>query len=342
MELDINYKYKPIECWLKKFDMTAEERDFLRTATNVSNDVSSTAKRCVISDSTRHKFLSMISHGDVNELKDYNLSIFRSGATYVIDKLFEDNVDDDTLVLTTGSEHPSVTNNLAKCKNVVKVIALNYLVCDIQALITKIITEKKIKKVFIYMIALSMGDSMYQSNDVTMHIMHLLDAAKLPYVTVIDAVQEMFFLYRDYSMYDYVISTAHATVRLLNFGIMLSKNSVKQYKSFYDIEDIEQFLKAHSIYEKNMKQMLLFHSMMYQVFAKYIQSDRNISVCSNYTPLFFIINDKKNRLQGIQQMDTLAQVPQYTQVIFRPIELLCKPIDFIKKIDKTLYMLDNQ
>ena len=96
-----------------------------------------------------------------------------------------------------------------------------------------------------------------------MHIMHLLDAAKLPYVTVIDAVQEMFFLYRDYSMYDYVISTAHATVRLLNFGIMLSKNSVKQYKSFYDIEDIEQFLKAHSIYEKNMKQMLLFHSMMY-------------------------------------------------------------------------------
>ena len=54
-----------------------------------------------------------------------------------------------------------MTNNLAKCKNVVKVIALNYLICDIQALITKTIAEKKIKKVFIYMIALSMGDSMY-------------------------------------------------------------------------------------------------------------------------------------------------------------------------------------
>jgi hypothetical protein len=70
---------------------------------------------------------------------------FEISATTFINKLFETYVDDDTLVISSDSEHPNVRKNIDKCKNV---IILNHYT-DIRGYqIDKIIGEsKRFKKV---------------------------------------------------------------------------------------------------------------------------------------------------------------------------------------------------
>ena len=64
--------------------------------------------------------------------------------TNIINNLFDKYVDDDTLVITTGSEHHSVRNNLNKCKNVVNFVCRGEIRQDIDI----INTIKPFKKVF--------------------------------------------------------------------------------------------------------------------------------------------------------------------------------------------------
>ena len=85
---------------------------------------------------------------------------------------------------------------------------------------------KKFKNVFVYVIGLSSGDNFYCSNEWFSRLKSVLLAMGKPHIFTIDAVQELFLLPRDYSMFDYVIGTAHAIVPQYDVGMVLSKHSL--------------------------------------------------------------------------------------------------------------------
>lgn len=147
---------------------------------------------------------------------DYHFT-FSTSATDLIKQLFKKYVDDDTLVLTTNSEHPKVQEVLKTCKNVIKVFDKERL--------QHFTVDNKYKRVFVYMIGTmcATGHIVYDQEFET--IIETAKASGKEVVTVIDAVQELFLLPRNYNKFDYIIGTAHALIPEYNVGLLLSKDS---------------------------------------------------------------------------------------------------------------------
>ena len=129
---------KLITNWLNSFNYSKNELEQLARI-RISDDI-------IIDnfDEEKARTFSMIPF---NSFK-YNHLTVDTCATNIINNLFDKYVDDDTLVITTGSEHHSVRNNLNKCKNVVNFVCRGEIRQDIDI----INTIKPFKKVFIYMI----------------------------------------------------------------------------------------------------------------------------------------------------------------------------------------------
>lgn len=146
---------------------------------------------------------------------------FAPCATDIIERLFKQYVDDDTVVLTTKQEHPKVDRILKKQKNVIYVFDDCKFNIDVFQL-ANIVSQYK--RAFIYVIGTtcSIGKRVDQSQ--LKAIKHVLSQAHVSSIFVLDAVQELFMLQRDYSMFDYVIGTAHAIVPKYDCGMVISRN----------------------------------------------------------------------------------------------------------------------
>ena len=145
---------------------------------------------------------------------------FAPCATDIIDKLFKQYVDDDTLVITTKQEHPKVDKILKTQKN------LLYLFDDCKFNINIFQLPDIIahyKKIFIYVIGTTCCVGKRTDQSQLIAVKHIAEYAHIPSVFVLDAVQELFMLPRDYSIFDYVIGTAHAIIPEYNCGIVISK-----------------------------------------------------------------------------------------------------------------------
>ena len=155
-----------------------------------------------------------------SKLSQNQVFSFAPCATDIIDKLFKQYVDDDTLVITTKQEHLKVDKILEKQKNLLYLFDDCKFNIDIFQLPDII---ARYKKIFIYVIGTTccIGKRIDQSQLIA--VKHIAEQAHIPSVFVLDAVQELFMLPRDYSIFDYVIGTAHAIVPKYNCGIVISK-----------------------------------------------------------------------------------------------------------------------
>ena len=149
---------------------------------------------------------------------------FGKCATDLIQLLFDRYVDDDTLVITSMQEHPKVCSILSKCKNVMHLIDDGKLYdMPLECFVKEV---KRYRRVFVYAIGTSCGNGQHVPQNVFYTIKRMLQLSKVEHIFTIDAVQELFLLPRDYSMFDYVIGTAHAIVPQYDVGMVLSKHSL--------------------------------------------------------------------------------------------------------------------
>lgn len=200
-----------IDWWLKGFNFSETELNLLK-----SEEGDFDFSPVEYSDTKELAIKALPFNEGMN---DYNI-FFDFCATNIIDRLFDKYVTDDTLVITTISEHPSVKNNLNKCKNVFYFFQNGKLELDTLEFERRL---KGCKNVFVYFISLSMGDGQLTGNQTVLVLKDILSRYNKPYKIVLDAVQELFFLPRDYSIYDYVIGTAHAFVTKYDTGFLFSK-----------------------------------------------------------------------------------------------------------------------
>ena len=216
-------------------------------------------------------------------------------ATTIINKLFEDYVNDDTLVITTDDEHPSVKANLDKCKNVVKICGNGRLLNNEFSLNELV---KKYKNVFVYVIGLSVGGNHFAYQKLFEDIKEMLVNEKIQHCMVIDAVQEFMLIPRDYSIFDYVISTAHALFPDYECGIVISCN--KPYMEM-NKDVLCNYCQMVAMMMEHKKHLQMFHYVALDYFGEYIQKDPSL-VVNFHSPYVFTIMDYKKRLYGVNDI----------------------------------------
>lgn len=314
---------KLIANWLNSFDYSKEE---LAKLTSIRDSEQ------IVEDNFEEEKNRTLSMLPFNSFTHKELSV-DACATNIINKLFDKYVDDDTLVITTGSEHHSVKNNFKKCKNLIHFVCRGEIRKDID-----IIKEiKPFKKVFIYMIALSVGDTHYLNNCIIEWLQQILKENNKQFVTVLDAVQELFLLPRDYSIYDYVVGTSHALIPNYDMGMLFGKSDFS-YKAGNWLKDFNDCM---SILLRNRDKLYQLNVIMRQHFAKFTTFDKDL-IDSSRAPYVYNLCDYKKRLEGLNDVDYEhgAIVPgDYTPVTFRACPFLAhqeKFIDRIQQIDNIL------
>ncbi len=253
-------------------------------------------------NSVNQKEYSLIKNRLTFSNSDNKYISFDSCATNIIDGLFKEYVDDDTLVLTTDSEHDSVIKNIKKCSNtdyVIKNFSLNKEALE---------KCKHFKKVFVYTIGTYCATGLIVSDIFFEEIKKFLVKNKIDHIFILDAVQEMFLLPRDYSMFDYVIGTAHALIPNYNMGILLSREKFERYPSDGVLSEFDYLLSL-------LPDLSNFNNLMRMNFQYLTNS--NIKMSSGATHLFSIGNEEGTLKPLIDQQDIKKQNRGYYSVNFR-------------------------
>ena len=187
------------------------------------------------------------------------------------------------------------------------------------------------------MIALSVGDPHYLNNCIVEQLQNILSESNKQFVTVLDAVQELFLLPRDYSIYDYVVGTSHALIPNYDMGMLFGKEELS-YKAGNWLKDFNDCME---ILLRNRDKLYQLNVVMRQHFAKYTCFDKDL-IDSSRAPYVYNLCDYKKRLDGLNDVDYErgAVAPgDYTPVTFRACPFLAhqeKFLDRIQTIDNIL------
>lgn len=215
-------------------------------------------------------------------------------ATNLIQSLFNTYIDDDTLVIYTENEHYKIKGILDAFKNKL-VLSYN----DILKLnMSKIASQlSKFKKVFVYIIGTQLSSGEITSQYFFIKLKELLNTYKCQYKLILDDVHGMFFVPRDYSIFDYIIGTTHALIPSYHMGILIGKENMDKFGRIqYQWED--EYLRALDVLLKRKEKIYQFKYIMEQSLAKII-SEGKCHLLTQTAPHLFTL--KTDQLQYNQE-----------------------------------------
>jgi hypothetical protein len=203
--------------------------------------------------------------------------------SFFIKKIFDKYVDDNTFVV--GSYVHSTINE--KLDTTVKRYSLTYndtKTLDIDKILNKY-KESGCKKIFLY------GAGILESNIVPqsfyIKLKERLVKENIEHIFVLDDVQSMFIIPRDYSIFNYVLFTCHSLIPNFDSGIMLSK----EYEGFgyHDADMLRNFLNSLQIILTKRDKLALFNVLMQQYYAEELASIDFFDLPKNPTLNIFYI-----------------------------------------------------
>lgn len=220
--------------------------------------------------------------------------MFDECATNHIKNLFKEYVDNDTLVVFSNNEHHNVQAEVEKCKNKLKLDFYK----DIRTLnISKVISEsKKYKKVFVYVIGTQISTGEITPQSFYEELKKRLVSENINHIMVLDDVQGMFIVPRDYRIFDYIVGTAHALIEGYDMGILISRKDKFGIKALNWGQD---YLKSLDIILNRKEQMYMFSNIMERAF-EYILFEYGFGLFNNTTPHIFSI--KTNGMKFTEEM----------------------------------------
>lgn len=206
---------------------------------------------------------------------------FSDCATNFINGLFDKYVDDETLVLYTNNEHDNVKKNLQKCKNTLEV---EYYPIIKPLKLQNIINEcKKYKKVFVYMIGTQISTGEITPQIFFEKLKQQLVYNKIDHTIVLDDVHGMFLVPRDYSLFDYIIYTAHALIKHYDMGIMISKD---RFMGIQAINWGKEYLEMLDVVLKRKEKLRIFPYVMKNEFYEILLNE-GFGICEDTSPQIF-------------------------------------------------------
>ncbi len=195
--------------WKNQFNFTKDEIDLLNTPRD---------ENVFIKDDKwywSNYFLDILKENQFHIKNDARLHTSEC-ATNLINQLFDIYTEnDDVLIVTTGYEHPNVNKILQNKKNVLYIDIFN-----IDLLYESILqSSKKFDKIFIYISGTQISTG-YFVDDIYFKKLKMI-FSKNKVIMVLDDVQGMFLADRDYTIYDYIIGTAHSLCPYYDTGFLI-------------------------------------------------------------------------------------------------------------------------
>ena len=209
-----------------------------------------------------------------------------SGSSF-INKVFDKEVDDDTLVVSTTYEHGSVQKRLKEVKNLLLLNSDN----DIRGYqIDKIIKEaKKYKKVFLYIIGTQLSTGEITPQLFFEDVKEALVKNNIEHKILIDDVHGMFVTPRDYRIFDYILYTAHSLVNEYEMGILISKDGDLGMKAY---NWGSEYLKRLDIILSKKEKMMQFKNIMIQYLNKLIADTSTFRLYTQTANHIFAVETK--------------------------------------------------
>lgn len=240
---------------------------------------------------------------------------FEISATTFIKYLFNTYVDDNTLVITSDSEHPNVKKERDLCKNV---LILNHY-SDIRAYkFSRILSEaKKYKKVFVYVIGTRNDTGEITPQSFFEQLKEQFLKNRIEHKIILDDVQGMFMIPRDYRIFDYVIGTAHAICNGFDMGILIS-NKYEIGKKAYNWG--QEYIKSLDIVLKRWNKVSLFRQVLNGYYNSYIKN-KEVLAKEPVAPFIFHLKTQPyylsdNILQKLSEINLLVSNPNISENTF--------------------------
>lgn len=285
----MNTREDLINWWLAQDPLTKDEKDLLYLQRNEIPKIGTAQELDTLAD----LYYKRMPFSNLSPDK-YKIT-FADTATEMIDEIFKQNVDDETLVIYSNLEHPSVFNNTKKCKNVLE---LDYEKEIFTLNLDRIKTVlHKYKKFFIYIIGTVVSSGEITPQAFYLRVKQLLEEYEKSFVLIIDDVHGMFFVPRDYSIFDYILYTAHACINQYDMGILISK---KGNIGQGIINDGSDYLKMLDVILNHKAKIYQFYLVMEQYFEEYL-ANPNFKLLSRNTPHLFSI--KTSQLRYVKKID---------------------------------------
>lgn len=209
--------------------------------------------------------------------------------TTLIKQVFSKNVDDDTLVVISYKEHPSVDMCAYCCKNL---LVLNE--NDIDTLnVDKIINtynKLKLKKIFVAIIGTSFCYGCWTPD--TLFIKIREKTKDIPCRIMVDDAQSLFAINRCYRLFDYILSTGHVLIKNFDMGILITNHIEEDYgKDAYNW--MEEYLQRLDIMIPKLKMYNFeFNTRMKDLFSLVLSTGK-VSVIQTVPHVFCLkVNGK--------------------------------------------------
>lgn len=175
-------------------------------------------------------FFNLMPYSNISS-ENYHITFNESGTAF-IKQIFEHEIDDNTLVISTTNEHESVKEELDKCKHTLLLDYDNDIFNKGQHF-TKLLNKiLQFKKVFVYIIGTQFSTGQITPQSFLINLKQKLIEYGIEHKMLLDDVHGMFIVPRDYSLFDYILYTAHAIIPKFEMGLLISKNYDYGYKAF--------------------------------------------------------------------------------------------------------------
>lgn len=195
------------------------------------------------------------------------LDLNSQGATSIIKQLFEYYNDPNTLFVISDLEHPAVKQFIPSIKDHCYIIREFDDVFNVnQRLIDDIVQHSKhYDNVFVYVIGMQ---NAFMKPTPTEFYTKLKQSLTIPSIVCIDAVQELFLTPRDYSQFDYVIGTAHATISNFNLGLLIRNKHVQGFNQDGLLNRLAMFIKQLNVLLSRQQKLHSFNQAMTTYFQQ--------------------------------------------------------------------------
>lgn len=248
-----------IKSYIKNY-FTNEEKDILRNYyfDNYENDD-------VSLDDSEYQNLSKLCKTLIRSpLSDkYRIEVGPS-CRYLINRLVNTYVDDNTLVLTTEQEHSSVKNALKEVKNLMVLNVDSLYLYETYDKVIKEFKNKKCDKVFLLMAGTLPGTFEVINQKFFTNLKATLLQNNIPSLFILDDCQGCGFIVRSYDLFDGILATGHVFIPGFDMGILFTKLNKKI--GYFNKAGLKHLVEKISIILKHRDKALAFNDLLSEYF----------------------------------------------------------------------------
>lgn len=236
-----------------------------------------------------NRFKKLLNCGDLN---DFYLEIADS-CSFFINKLFNKYVDDNTFVIG-AIEHSTIQNNLNNSNNRLVLHYDTVQKFDIDTIIKKY-KESNCNKILIYITGIL--EMRILPISFCMKLKQALTEENIEHIMILDDVQSMFLMPKEYNVFDHVLFTCHSLLPNFDSGIMLSKKI--ESLGYQDAKVLNEYLDALEVFLSKRDKLYLFTFMLQQYYAEEISNSEVFSVPMNTSYTNFYLQLKNTTVCNI-------------------------------------------